>query len=257
MTISMPNDWTPSTYGREWFGDYDRISSAPKKDTDLAVAALTRLARGRPVLELAAGTGRIAVPLARNGLAVTATDISPEMLSVLASHDPEHRVVSRVEDMTSEGTPEFGLVALLLNSLFTARTSEEQHAVFRAAASRLVAGGLFVTECFVLDLSQWEPVRSIESHGDESIVRFGSWDPDTQLLSYEFHFTLGQEESVRYVQIRYASPEQTDAMATRAGFALVDRWGDWTGVPFKEGDPWAISVFNKPLAHVPHKPVVS
>lgn len=245
MTVSIPDDWSPANYGREWFEDYDRIDGASQGETDLAVVALARLARGGPVLELAAGTGRVALPLASNGLQVTATDISPEMLSVLASRDREHRVVRRVEDMETEGTPEFKLVILLLNSLFTSRTAEGQQTVFKTAASRLVAGGLFVTECFVLDSAKWQTVKTVSSNDHESIMRFGSWDPDTQLLSYAFHFVIGGKESVRYLQIRYATPDQCDVMAGHAGFTLDDRWADWTGAPSKEGDPRVISVYCK------------
>ena len=56
---------------------YDREDSS-----DTGVAFYTALARetGGPVLELACGTGRVSIPIARLGLAVTGLDIVPGMV---------------------------------------------------------------------------------------------------------------------------------------------------------------------------------
>ena len=60
-----------------WYGDHLR------GDEDAAVAFLGDLAGGGPALELAIGTGRIALPLAARGIRVDGIDISPAMIDVL------------------------------------------------------------------------------------------------------------------------------------------------------------------------------
>jgi len=61
---------------------YDR-----KDSSDTGVAFYTALARetGGPVLEIACGTGRVAIPIARQGFAVTGLDVVPGMLELARS----------------------------------------------------------------------------------------------------------------------------------------------------------------------------
>src|SRR5918995_884300 len=57
--------------------DYDRRDSS---DTGVAFYASLAQQTGGPVLEIACGTGRGAIPIARQGFAVTGLDVVPGML---------------------------------------------------------------------------------------------------------------------------------------------------------------------------------
>src|SRR5881409_3770206 len=76
--------YDPSTYGEriahvydEWYGEAEFL------ETDATVAALAELAGGGPVLELAIGTGRVALPLAERGVEVHGIDASQAMVAKL------------------------------------------------------------------------------------------------------------------------------------------------------------------------------
>lgn len=240
--------WTPTTYGQQWAADYDRMQAPPPDETSAAIATLVQLAARRPVLELAAGTGRIAIPLAAHGLDVTAADISPEMLAVLAAGDPTASVTCRVQDMTEPGEPRFGLVALLLHSLFWVIEPEHQQAVFRAAASHLEPGGLFVTEMFVRDFSTWAPLWRGEPPcgGGAVLIREGVWEPTSQRLTNTFHVLDGERVSRRQVELRLVWPAECDLMAAAAGLVVEERWSDWHRTPFGPGSADAVTVYRKP-----------
>jgi phospholipid N-methyltransferase len=81
---------------------YDRLGAEIYHDTgildDSEIRELARLVRGRPgpVLELAAGSGRLTVPLLRMGLEVTALEKSPGMADLLRAHAAEHRTDERL-----------------------------------------------------------------------------------------------------------------------------------------------------------------
>ena len=65
---------------------YDRIASiydpwSRSVTEDIGFYVEQALASGGPVVELAVGTGRIAVPIARAGVAVIGVDSSPDMLA--------------------------------------------------------------------------------------------------------------------------------------------------------------------------------
>jgi ubiquinone/menaquinone biosynthesis C-methylase UbiE len=81
-------DLDAEVYGQAWAEDYDILTPITPAMTAAAIGRLARLADGGPVLELAAGTGRLSIGLADLGLAVTATDISPAMLDQLRAKDP-------------------------------------------------------------------------------------------------------------------------------------------------------------------------
>ena len=68
------------SFGRQTAEVYD---DAPRGDEDVAVAFLAALARDGPALELAIGTGRIALPLSASGVRVDGIDLSPEMIARL------------------------------------------------------------------------------------------------------------------------------------------------------------------------------
>ena len=74
-------DYEPRmSFGEDVAEQYDDV---PRGDEAAAVAFLERLARGGPTLELAIGTGRIALPLAARGIPVHGVDLSPAMAARL------------------------------------------------------------------------------------------------------------------------------------------------------------------------------
>jgi Methyltransferase domain len=91
-------------YGRHISAVYDSLADfAFHTDTDATVALLAELADDGPVLEFGIGTGRIALPLAQRGLAVSGIDGSPDMLEQLGRKTAGRHLPSRSE---TSPTPE-------------------------------------------------------------------------------------------------------------------------------------------------------
>src|SRR5215470_2798833 len=72
-----------TTYGDRIASRYDGFIQISQEQTQAAVEALATLARDGPVLELGIGTGRIALPLGEQGLAVNGIDASSQMIDEL------------------------------------------------------------------------------------------------------------------------------------------------------------------------------
>lgn len=200
------------------------------------------------VLELAIGTGRLALPLAGRGLAVEGVDASAAMLERLAAKDPEARVRTVLGDMVDD-LPDgpFDVVLLAYNSLFLLESETRQAACFAAVAARLSPGGAFVVEAFVPD----EPPRSgtavdVRSMtADEVVVSISVHDPDEQRAAGHFvSFTDGERVRLRPWAIRYAAPAELDAMAASAGLDLRHRWSDFRRRPFDRDSPFHVSVYQ-------------
>src|SRR5262245_43968262 len=127
---------------------YDAL--ACRGDEDAAVAFLEAHAGGGPVLELAIGTGRIALPLAARGVRVDGIDISPHMVARLRAKPGGDRIavtMGNFVDVAVSGT--YRLIFIVFNSFFNVLTQEDQVRCFENVAARLTDDGSFVIEAYV------------------------------------------------------------------------------------------------------------
>ncbi|MDQ3431049.1 MAG: class I SAM-dependent methyltransferase, partial [Actinomycetota bacterium] len=103
--------------------------------TDDAVAALAELAAGGPVLEFGIGTGRLALPLVRQGLTVHGVDGSPDMVNQLREKPGGSDIPVEVGDFADATTGStYALVLLVFHTIFALPSQEAQVACFRNAA---------------------------------------------------------------------------------------------------------------------------
>src|SRR5438876_12355513 len=122
-------------------------------DPGPAVEFLAGRAGDGRVLELAIGTGRVALPLARRGIAVEGVDASEAMVARLRAKpggDSLPVVIGDMAEVPVSGP--FRLVYLIFNTLFGLLTQARQAECFTNVARVLGPGGVFVIECFVPDL---------------------------------------------------------------------------------------------------------
>lgn len=98
-------------------------------------------------LELAGGTGRLAVQLARNGLDMTVADISDEMLSLAMQHAENAGVNFQLvqADMRNlENFPQYQLVTCYADSLNYLESIKDVEATFKEVYAHLDVGGKFL-----------------------------------------------------------------------------------------------------------------
>ena len=144
-------------------------------DLDLWLALAEKA--GGPILELMAGTGRLAVPLAEAGFAVTAVDLDPAMLrraalrAAAADEDVQERlalVLGDVVGLELPGAATFRLAFVALNSMLLLRTREAQRAAWSALAAHLAPGGLAAIDAWLpdaADLARYDGRLHLETRG--------------------------------------------------------------------------------------------
>jgi SAM-dependent methyltransferase len=229
--------------------DYDRTASFmfAADVLDPAVDFLAGLAGEGPALEFAIGTGRVAIPLAARGVAVTGIELSRPMAAELHRKQPGLPVV--VGDMATSTAPgAFSLVYVVWNSLGNLRTQAEQVACFRNAARHLAPGGHFVVELSVPALRRFPPGQTaVPFHVGQHHVGFDTLDLTTQ-QGTSHHYWREGDGQVRYAagNFRYAWPAELDLMAQLAGLEPVRRIADWHGEPFTGDCESSVSVWRKP-----------
>ena len=215
---------------------------------DPAVDLLERLAGPGPVLEFAVGTGRIAIPLLRRGVAVTGIELSEPMTQRLRMKVSESELPVAVGDMASTTVPgEFTLVYLVWNTISNLRTQEEQVACFRNAAHHLAPGGRFVVELFVPPLRRLPPGQvAVPFEVSEVHTGFDTFDLVTQQCQ-SHHYTRQEDGAIHYAvgNFRYVWPAECDLMARLAGMELESRVEDWDGRPYTSESEKHVSVWRK------------
>ncbi len=227
----------------EWYADVTDVGATVRCMVDVAGG------EGR-VLELGVGTGRLAVPMAAAGLRVVGIDSSETMLAKLRESDRTGTVDAVLGDIT-DGLPDgpFDAVLIAYNTIFNLLGEQDQPALFRRVAERLAPGGAFVVEAFVphadaTDGSSEVTVRSMAV--DHVVLSVSVNRPDEQLAEGQFiQFAENGGVRLRPWSIRWATPEQLDAMAAAAGLHLGARFGDMAGEPFTDDSAQHVSIYRR------------
>jgi SAM-dependent methyltransferase len=235
-----------TSFGDETSRDYDAVSR--RGDEDETVVFLAGLAGGRDALELAVGTGRIALPLVQAGVRVDGIELSQDMVDRMREKPGGDQVQVTMGDMSQVGTGRsYGLVYLVFNTIGNLLTQDDQVRCFENAARHLTGDGVFVLECRVPTAPARPEHRFIEveklelDHVGLGVCRY---DPVTQIIDVN-HVRLGVD-GVAFgpIRLRLASPPEFDLMARIAGLRLRDRWGGWSGEPYTAASWRHISVYE-------------
>jgi SAM-dependent methyltransferase len=215
-----------------------------------AVDFLARLAGSGPALELAIGTGRVAIPLAARGVSVSGIELSQPMVDALRRKVSDEEMPVVTGDMASTTVPgQFSLVYVVWNSIGNLCTQEEQVQCFRNAARHLVPGGRFVVELWVPGIRRLPPGQAaVPFEVTDRHAGFDTYDLVTQQGTSHHYWRQG-DGSTRYgyCNFRYIWPAECDLMARLAGLQLEQRLADWAGTPFTADSESHVSVWRKPI----------
>ncbi len=214
---------------------------------DRTTAALARWAAGGRALEFAAGTGRVAIPLAGGGVPVVGIELSPDMIARLRAKDGSDAIAVVEGDMTVATAPgRFSLVYLVFNTISNLLTQDAQIACFANAARHLDPGGRFVVELWVPPLPQRPPAAQAVVFADEpGYLGVDTYDTVGQRVT-SHHVRFGADRTATLVRSdhRYIWPAELDLMARLTGFTLESRHADWSGAPYTAASPSHVSVYR-------------
>lgn len=243
---------------------YDRIARYYDLSHDRLTAdvqfMLERAAEsGDPILELGCGSGRLLIPLARAGFAVTGVDNSAEMLARarvrLATEPPEVRDRIRLidSDMTSLEVPQagdrFGLLFFGYNTFMHLDETQAGRAM-RQLRPWLRPGGQIVIDVdnpLALAAAADDPdfVLEEELHDaqtGESIRQYTAYEavPGQQAVDVTWIYEAaasGRAQPSRVkakLRYHYLYPHQIDLLLGLVGLRLQALYGDYDQSPFDE-----------------------
>jgi SAM-dependent methyltransferase len=167
-------------------GIYDPWSRSVTEDVGFYVDQA--LASGGPVVELAVGTGRIAIPIAQAGIDVIGVDSSPGMLAVAREAGVEAGVSSlldlRLGDLREPPVPErVPLVVCPFRSLLHMESEDEKLRALRAARELLEDDGRFVFDVFSPSREDIAETDGRWLEREPGIFERADWDEGSRTLT--------------------------------------------------------------------------
>src|SRR5215217_9236852 len=249
--------------------DYDRQDTS---DTGVAFYAALAQETGGPGLEIACGTGRVAIPIARQGFAVTGLDVVPGMLEVARSKAAGLPIRWIEGDARAFDLDErFRLIFLTGNAFQAFVTNADQEALLGRVRAHLHDEGLFA---FETRNPRWRTSEGCDEDPDGLFVylepraeeealpphtdahgrevrewRTRAYDHAAQVLHWTSRrrWRGGGEERTETSRtaLRYTFPQELAALLHHNGFTIARRYGDWEGEPLSAASPSIIVVCRK------------
>lgn len=235
-----------NTYGDAWVAIYDDPSIPYPKSSDI-VEFLCDLSPNGPSVELGVGTGRGAVPLARDGRRVVGIDSSDAMLTaarVKMGDDPSLELIQA--DTVDE---KFALAFAVGFSFLQLGSAARQRASLDSISRHLTPNGVVVIDSFTPDVSRFRRGQDfiVSRMSSERVICYATIHASEQqrLTSQAIEFVNG---GVRLFpnEIRYVTPSELIEMAKDAGLRTVGIWSGWKRQPLRESaGPW-VAAFRSP-----------
>ena len=229
---------------------YDLLYADKQEDVPfyLAMAKDT----GGPVLELACGTGRVLLPLARAGFDTTGIDISQAMLDKLQAkldkepHEVQARVALKCADMRDyRFSRKFSLVYCAFNSFQHLLTTDDQLACLASVREYLTNDGLLVLNAFAPDHSRLtgrtETMVHVEQDPENGrdlvVTNITKRDPATQTMeAFQCVDRIEDDGTVRRYPARFTlcwiHNREMHLLLRCAGFEVVNVYGGYDKRPY-------------------------
>jgi SAM-dependent methyltransferase len=214
-------------------GLYDAWSATVTEDVDFYVEEA--VASGGPVVELACGTGRIAVPVAKAGVRVIGVDASTAMLEVAREYAAAEGVELdlRAGDMREPPVAErVPLVLIPFRSLLHMTTEADRLRALTAARALLRPRGRLVFDVFAPSRADVEDTHGRWLEREPGIFERADWDEGTRTLTLSVR--RGEEAST--MELAWLSPAEWRRLLDRAGFELEAQWGWFDRRPYAGGE---------------------
>jgi len=214
---------------------YDPWSRSVVEDIDLYVEEAVE--SGGPVVELAVGTGRIAVPIAEAGVPVIGVDQSAGMLAVAREFAEERGVSDRVDlrlgDLRTPPVPErVPLVICPFRTLLHMIDSGDKRKALEAAHSLLAPTGRFVFDVFAPSREDIEETDGRWLEREPGIFERADWDEGARRLT----LSVRSGETATAMTLHWLELDEWLAVIDEAGFDVEQLYGWFDRRPFEGGE---------------------
>jgi len=199
------------------------------------------------ILEIGAGTGRITIPLLKQGLDVMALDIAPKMLEILKEKAKKENIEAKtiIADMKN-----FRLKNKFEAIIITFRTFQHMYSIndqlkaLKNIKKHLMPNGILIFDVYNPSLKyiskgdwQWQKDKTINLPSIKGKIKIdyrNRYDMAEQMMYQDFRFTYpdGRKE-IMPLKMRFFFRFEIEHLLSLAGFKVKSLYGDFNKNPFK------------------------
>ena len=225
---------------------YDPWSRSVVEDVGFYVDEARRVRP--PIVELGVGTGRVAIPIAAEGIEVIGIDSSPGMLAVCRQHAELAGVADKLElrlgDLRRPPVEEPVELAICpFRSFLHLETAEERRTALAAAFALLRPGGRLVFDVFAPGQDDIEQTHGRWLEREPGIHEHALWDAERRRLV----LSVRGEDSETTMSLAWVSPEEWRTLLLETGFEVEAHYG-WFDRSRHRGGEDSIWVARRPGA---------
>ena len=199
------------------------------------------------ILELCCGTGRLTIPIAKEGYTISGVDFTASMLErakAKASGAGVEIEFIEADIRTLDLQKKYDLIFIPFNSIHHLYRNEDLFRVFRVVKKHLKEGGLFLFDCFNPDIryivegekEQKEIAAYTTDDGrDVRILQTMRYENKTQINRIAWQYFIdGAFHSVQNLDMRMFFPQELDAYLKGNGFHIIHKYGGFGEEAFND-----------------------
>ncbi len=202
----------------------------------------------KPVIELACGTGRLTIPMAKSGINMVGIDMHGGMLSRAkqkAAHEQLNIIFEQQDCTELDLAYKAPLIFMTGNSFQHFLTNESQDALLHSVKKHLLPNGQFIFDTRNAIISELSVVEEFEksyvNNDNQSVFEKHSeeYNHDTQVLYCVTKTDIMENEQLIHtardsISLRYVFPMELHRLLDSHGFDLINLYGSWKKDDFRK-----------------------
>ncbi len=199
------------------------------------------------ILELCCGTGRLTIPIAKDGYNISGVDYTPTMLEqakVKASEAGLDVEFIEADIRTLDLKEKYDLIFIPFNSIHHLYKNEDLFRAFNVVKKHLKEGGLFLLDCINPNIQslvedekeQKEIAEYTTKDGREVMIKQTlRYENKTQIIRIEWHYFInGDFDSIQNLDMRLFFPQELNSYLKCNGFNIIHKFGGFEEEAFND-----------------------
>ena len=207
------------------------------------------------ILELCCGTGRLTLPIAKDGYDISGVDYTSSMLNQAKIKASEAGLEVRFIEADIRALDlreKYDFIFIPFNSIHYLYENEDLFKAFSIVKNHLKEGGLFLLDCFNPNMQYIvegeKEQREIATYTTDdgrkvSIKQTMHYENKTQINRIKWHYFInGEFDSVQDLDMRMFFPQELDSYLKWFGFTIVHKFGNFDEKTFRDNSEKQIFV---------------